>query len=122
MRNESGKITLGFVIFIALCAIGLDAAFQIVPIYMNYLNFKSEINSRAMEPQQSDGGDKIRNVLINKAEEFNIPLDPEKLKIEFGDHSTHITVSWTAEAKFLGGHFSRKLPFTVDADKPNFRS
>jgi hypothetical protein len=122
MRNESGKITLAFVIFIALSAVALDAAFQIVPIYMNYLNFKSEIESRAMEPQHADGGEKIRTVLINKAEEFKIPLDPENLKIEFADHATHITASWTAEAKLLGGHFPRKLLFTVDANKPNFRS
>lgn len=122
MRNESGKVTLGFVIFVTLFAIGMDAAFQLVPIYMNYLNFKSEINSRAMEPQLGDGGDKIRNALINKAVEFNIPLDPEKLKIEFGDHSTHIIASWTAEAELFAGHYSRKIPFTVDAEKPNFRS
>ncbi len=124
MRNESGKITLGFVIFVALSAIALDAAFQIVPIYMSYLNFKSEIESRAMEPQQGtgEGGNKIRTVLINKAEEFNIPLDPEQLKIEFGDHTTHITASWTAEAKLLGGYFPRKLSFTVDANKQNFKS
>ena len=122
MRNESGKITLGFVFFVALFAIALDAAFQIVPLYMNYLNFKSEIESRAMEPQHADGGDKIRAVLIDKAVEFNIPLDPEQLKIEFGEHTTHITASWIVEAKFLGGHFPRRIPFTVDASKPNFRS
>ena len=122
MRNEYGKITLGFVFFIALFAIGMDAAVQFFPIYMSYLNFKSEIESRAMEPQQTDGVDKIRAVLINKATEFNIPLDPEQLKIEFGDHTTHIKASWTAEAKLLGGHFPRKLSFTVDTNKPNFRS
>ncbi|MBI1823956.1 MAG: hypothetical protein HY200_08530 [Nitrospirae bacterium] len=123
MNNQSGKITLGFLLFLGLVAVGLDASFQIVPIYMNYLNFKSEIESRAMEPQAtSDSGDRIRSVLIKKAVEFQIPLDPDELKIEYGDHSTHIIASWKSEAKFLGGHFSKIWPFTVDVNKGNYRS
>jgi hypothetical protein len=123
MRHESGKITLGFLIFLALIGVGLDASIQIVPIYMNYLNFKNEIESRAMEPQgANENSDRIRNALMKKGVEYQIAIEPDDLKIEFGDHSTHITASWNAEAKFLGGRFTKKWQFTVDANKPNNRS
>ena len=56
---------------------------------MNYLNFKNEVESRAMETQQSsvDTGEKIRGVLMKKAAEYNIPLADERLLIDFDNHS-----------------------------------
>ena len=124
MSSQSGKVTFGFILFILCFAAALDASFQLVPIYMSYLDFKNEIESRAMEPQQPnpETDERIRKVLMNKALEFNIPLDPEKLKIEFGDHTTHITASWSSNARFLGGHYTRRIPFVVDANKANYRS
>ncbi|MFI5304103.1 MAG: hypothetical protein ACHQYP_04835 [Nitrospiria bacterium] len=124
MRNQIGKITVGLTLFLVSIALALHASFQIVPIYMDYLNFKSEIQSRAREPQQDseEYRNKIRTALTNKAVELNIPLDPESLKIEFGDHITHIIASWSVEAKFIDGRFSKKLPFSVDVTEPNYRS
>ena len=121
MRDESGKITLGFVIFAALCAIALDAAFQMVPIYMNYLNFKNEVESRAMETRIRTT-EVFRADLIKKAAEYSIFLDDEHLLVDFENHSTHIKASWSVEANFLGGYYKKTLSFTSETTRPNLRS
>ncbi len=122
--KQSGKITIGFLVFAALFGIALDAAFQIIPIYMNYLNFKNEVESRAMETQQSsvDNGEKIRGELMKKASEYHIPLADESLLIDFDNHSTHIKASWSVEVKFLGGYYKRPVSFVAETTKVNLRS
>jgi hypothetical protein len=125
MRNESGKITTGFLLFIILFAAALDASFQLFPIYMRYLEFKNVVDSRAMEfsqPGAANSEEKIREALMKKAVELDIPLDREHLLIDFENNSTHIKASWSIEATFLAGYYKRKIPFFTEITKPNARS
>ncbi len=124
MRNESGKITTGFLLFVILFAAALDASFQLVPIYIHYLDFKNVVDSRATEfsqPGALDSEEKIRETLMRKAVDLNIPLDREHLLIDFENNSTHIKASWSIEATFLAGYYKRTIPFIAEIIKPNAR-
>lgn len=81
-HGERGEGRLGLLIAVAVVAIGIFLAVKIIPVRIAAYEFRDYIEEecRFAAVRKSDG--EVRERIIQKAEDLEIPLDPKKLKMK----------------------------------------
>jgi len=81
-HGERGEGRLGLLIAVAVVAIGIFLAVKIIPVRIAAYEFRDYIEEecRFAAVRKSDG--EVRERIIQKAEDLEIPLDPKKLQMK----------------------------------------
>jgi len=111
--GEEGKGTVGCIISIILVAIVIFLAVKLAPVYFNYYEFKGALQqtvSRAGAKSTVD--DAIIQELIKTAENSNIALKKENIKIRRFSGQLVIEVEYSVPVSFL--IMNRDLNFKLE--------
>jgi len=101
-----GTIKLVLGIFVIVAGIYLGA--QLVPVYYSNYQFRDEVKTEAtLETYTAKPEDTIRDAIFKKAQEHDIPLTKDQIKVQ--RHGTQGTGSLTISA-----------PYTVHLDLPGY--
>jgi hypothetical protein len=81
-HGERGEGRIGLLIAVAIVAIGIFLGVKVIPVRIAAYEFRDYIEEecRFAAVRKSDG--EVRERIIQKAEDLEIPLDPKKLKMK----------------------------------------
>lgn len=86
-------------LLITLCLVGaaLYAIWQILPVYLSKYQFEEAIDdtARTMTVQNNKTESEIRDKLVQQAQELEIPIRPEDIKIERVGANVMISADYT---------------------------
>lgn len=104
VRKQSGMTPTGTFIIIILVGFGAYLALKIVPLYLEYFNVVSSINSLKDDPDLNAKSEGQIRVLIRKRFEINDVkrVKAEDVKIVKSGGRVIITVAYDADASILG--------------------
>jgi hypothetical protein len=112
---SAGRLRIGTILFLAaLCAAGY-IGYQLLPIWIRFYEFQAYLDERAHTAQLSNP-ERIREALLNHADEVGIPLDDEGIEIDGQPNHITIAVYWEEEVPLLG-LYPITLPFAAEASR-----
>ncbi|HUQ50189.1 MAG TPA: hypothetical protein VM056_05690 [Terriglobales bacterium] len=111
------KGLLGFAVVVVV----LVSAWVILPPYFSNYQFKDDVIQEARfanvsNPPKSD--EDIRNNLMKKVREYDMPIKPEQIQINRSGSNIMISVPYTVVVKFPTGH-TYTLKFNPATEKEN---
>lgn len=86
-----GKIT--FLVFSAIFGAIAYAAYQIIPFYYYYFDLKSQFK-QVIKVASVDTDEEIRRKLMTFIKLYQIPVEPEDLRIERSDNTMKISLKY----------------------------
>lgn len=103
-RKQSGMTPTGTFIIIILVGFGAYLALKIVPLYLEYFNVVSSINSLKDDPDLTAKSESQIRVLVRKRFEINDVkrVKAEDVKIVKSGGRVIINVEYDAEASIIG--------------------
>jgi hypothetical protein len=111
----AGRLRIGTILLLALlCAAGYTG-YQLLPIWIRSYEFQAYLDERAHTAQLSNA-DRIREALLDHADEVGIPLDDEDVEIDLQKNRITISVYWEEEVALLG-LYRITLPFEAEASR-----
>lgn len=84
-RSDSGKGTVKAILSIAFVFAVIYCGFKIIPVYVNSYELQDYI--RQQNPfwvTQRTPADAIRNHILAKAKDLDLPVEPDQVKVEVG--------------------------------------
>lgn len=109
-RSDSGRATLKTLLSIVFLVVVVYAGFKIIPVYVN--SYELEDYIRQQNPfwlTQRAPADAIRNNILAKAKDLDLPVEPDQVKVEVGGGVTvqlDYTVPVDLKVYTLQLHFS----------------
>ena len=103
-RKQSGMTPTGTFIIIVLVGFGAYLALKIVPLYLEYFNVVSSINSLKDDPDLTAKSEGQIRVLIRKRFEINDVkrVKPDDVKIVKSGGRVIINIAYDAQTSILG--------------------
>jgi len=95
-RSESGGSTIKTIITLAFLVAVVYCGFKIIPVYVNSYELQDYI--RQQNPfwvTQRASAEAIRNNILAKAQDLNLPLKPDDVKVEVGGGRTSVQLDYT---------------------------
>lgn len=86
-----GKIT--FLVFATLCSAVAYSAYQIIPFYYYYFDLKNQFK-QMIKVASVDTDEEIRRKLMTFIKQYQIPVEPEDLRIERSDNTMKISLKY----------------------------
>jgi len=116
-RNERGEGQLGCIVGLILLAGTLFVAYKIIPVKVAAADLRREVIDEARSAgRHSDA--RIRSSIMLKAEELQIPLNEDDLKINRRNNSIRIDAEYTQPIDLLGYIYESK--YHLSAENPIF--
>jgi len=102
LRRERGDVPVGCLVGLVVLAVALLIGIKATPVMIHVGELDKEINSLADRAGRRDYKDKriIRDIL-KKAEEVNLPVTKESIKIERGRTHFKIWVTYQKDIDFV---------------------
>ena len=116
-RRERGEGQLGCVIGLILLAAAIFVAYKIIPVKVAAADFRREVIDEARSAGRHNDA-RIRASIMNKAEELELPVKQENLKVVRRNNSIKIEVEYTVPIDLLGYIYENK--FHHVAENPIF--
>jgi len=100
--NAAGVSKLKVLIVLALVVIGFNEGFKVLDVYLDYERMKDTMNTKASVAQVLLDVE-IRNDLVARAKELDLPLSAEDFIIDRDQqrHTMTIKTAWDEEVHFL---------------------
>jgi hypothetical protein len=117
--GETGEGRLGTIIWLAIVAGVVYAAWQLIPVYFNNYNFADKVTELARAPKYSHPDDRIESELIKAAQENHLEnyIGPRTCKISTMEVRRTIVCEYDRTVEVLPG-FKQKIKFKPEADQP----
>ncbi len=95
MRSERGSGRLGVFIWLILVAIGIFIAARTIPVRLHVLEFHDYVDeqTRYAAASRNFTEQELRQNILNKARELDVPIDPKKLKYDKKKNEIIVRVS-----------------------------
>jgi hypothetical protein len=113
-HSNSGKATFKTIVTLAFLGCVVYASFKIIPVYVN--SYELEDFIRQQTPfwlTQRAPVDAIRNKVLEKARELELPLTAEQVNIEASSASVTVSLDYTVPVDLKV--YTLKLHFTPSA-------
>ena len=112
LRNHKGIGVIQIWIWLLLITLVIYLGFKILPMYIDFERMKDEMSIRASLAQVLKDED-IRNALVAKAKELDLPLEGEDFIIVRDDehHMMSIKTKWDVEVHFPFDIYVRTFHF-----------
>ncbi len=117
-----GRIRFGLILGLAVLAVGLYAGVQFAAQYWAYWNLKEEAERQTLDLAVRDNPsqyESARRVLVSRAQEFDVTLDPQEISIT--SVSGQITISFSFDRTIEVPGYSHPLTFNVTASSRRIR-
>lgn len=115
--GSRGEGRLGCILWLAALGIGIFIAVKAVPVKLTDVEFADFIEEQAQFSGRSSG-DTIRNRILKRAQDLEIPLKKENLKVEKTPQRVRIRCNYTVTLDF--GVYQYVWEFEHDLDRPVF--
>ena len=116
-RSERGEGQMGCLFGLILMAIGIFIAWKLVPIKVRAAELRQEVLDQSKAGgMRSD--DRIMAAILRKAEEDNLPVTADNVKIKRTNNTITVDVDYFVPVDFPGYKFNWE--FTVHAENPMF--
>lgn len=90
------------------------ALYRVGPVYLRYQEFKDAVGDTALFSADKSE-DAIRDRVVEQAQHYGVPLDPDDITLhKVGDH-TSITVTYVELLRLLPG-YSRPWQFNIETE------
>ncbi len=97
-RNQRGEGKLGFIIALAVLIGGIYAGAQVIPVRITGYDFKDHIREEVRRAAAHGKMGKIRESILEKADELRIPIDKKKgLEIKKTKSELIVTAEYRVE-------------------------
>jgi len=101
IRRQKGQINAGCFVALIIVAIVAVVGVKTIPVVVNVGDLQKEIELLAERASLSTyTNKKIHNRIFQKANELDIPLSPENIKIKRSSKYIHIVVSYDIDIKY----------------------
>lgn len=115
-RSDSGKSTVKAILSIAFIVAVVYSGFKIVPVYVNSYELQDYIQQQnPFWVAQRTPADAIRNHILAKARDLDLPVDPENVKVEIGG-GVRVSVDYNVPIDLKV--YTLKLHFTPSGQNP----
>jgi len=114
-RSDSGRATLKSILWLVFIVAVIYSGIKIIPVYVN--SYELEDYIRQQNPYwvtQRASADAIRNNILAKARDMDMPLSPEDVKVEIGGGRTTVNLDYTVPIDLKV--YTLKLHFTPSAE------
>ena len=114
-RSDSGRVTIKAIVTLLFLVAVVYAGFKIVPVYVDSFELQDFI--RQQNPfwvTQRAPADGIRNAIVAKARELELPVSPEQVKVEVGGGRVAVAVDYTVPIDLIV--YTLNLHFTPAAE------
>lgn len=95
-RSDSGKTTVKTVVTLAFLATVVYVSFKVIPVYVN--SYELEDFIRSQNPfwlTQHAPAEAIRDQVLNKARELELPVGRDQVNVQFGGGSVTVSADYT---------------------------
>ena len=108
MNRESGFTSFKAILAIAILAVLVFLAIKLVPPYINNYQFSDDIESiaRIATYAQGKSEDDIRQDVLNKAKELELPVRPEDVAVSKSTYGVNINVKYSVRVEVPGHVFN----------------
>jgi hypothetical protein len=116
--RASGRIRFGLILGLAVVALGIYTGVQLAYHYWAYWHLREEAERQSLElvvrdtPMQNETS---RQMLVNKAQEFDVTLDPKEIAITSLPGQVTIAFSFERTLEFPGYTFPINFHVTVSS-------
>lgn len=102
MRAQSrGAGRISTILFIAILALGFYVAYKFIPVRVRSYAFSDYIAQQVRLPEMQQKPAKLRRLIIEKAQDLRLPLDPGRLAIRERNRNIAVSVSYTVPVECL---------------------
>ena len=112
-----GEGRLGCILWVAALAIAVFIAAKAVPVKLTDVEFADFIEEQAQFSARATG-ETIRNRVLKRAKELEIPLDKKNLQVSKSPKRVRIQATYTVRLDF--GFYEYDWVFNHDLDRPVF--
>jgi cell division protein FtsL len=100
-RSQRGQINAGCFVALIIVAIVVVVAVKTVPVMIDVGDLQKEIETLAERASLSTyTNKKIHDKIWQKAQELDLPVAPEDIKVKRSSKYIHITVTYTVRIKY----------------------
>jgi cell division protein FtsL len=118
MRRQRGEGQLGCIFgLIVLVAAGY-IAYKMIPVKVKAADLRQEITDVARSAATYKNTDLIAKRILEKADELDLPLEPDGLQVERKSDRIYIEANYTVPVEFPG--YTYQWNFKHVADNPVF--
>ena len=117
MRGQRGEGQFGCVVGIVLLLIGLFFAYKLIPVKVRAAELRQEVVDQAKSAGMREDN-RIIAAIVKKAEENNLPVTSEDIKIRRTANAISIDVDYAVPIDFPGKTFNWQ--FHAHAENPLF--
>jgi hypothetical protein len=110
IRSSAGRLKLGTLLLLILLVGAVYAGFQILPVWLDYYNFKDTMDQRVQMAEIASDAD-IRNGLLHKAQELGLPITDMDIRIQRTSSEVTLSTEWTVKIA-LWGFFDWEMAFS----------
>lgn len=111
--RQSGQGKLGCIVWVLLFVIGAMAASKMIPIRMKVGQLTDFAAGQAERAGRAPA-DTIRNRLFKKAQELDLPVAKEQIRVEKRGDKIRIAMSFTVPVEFPG--YTYQWEFDIDRE------
>ena len=114
-RSDSGKATLKAVLALLFLGAVVYAGFKIIPVYVDSFELQDYI--RQQNPfwvTQRASAEGIRNTIVAKARELDLPVSPNQVKVDAGGGRVTVALDYTVSVDLKV--YTLELRFTPSAE------
>ena len=114
-RSDSGRVTVKAILWLVFIVAVIYSGIKIIPVYVN--SYELEDYIRQQNPYwvtQRASADAIRNNILAKARDMDLPLSPEDVKVEIGGGRTTVNLDYTVPIDLKV--YTLNLHFTPSAE------
>lgn len=115
--SERGEGQMGCLFGLALMAIAIFIAWKMVPIKVRAAELRQEVIDQAKAGGMR-GDDKIMAAILRKAQDDNLPVTEDNVKIRRTANTITVDVSYVVPVDFPG--YTYQWGFDVHAENPMF--
>jgi hypothetical protein len=116
-RRERGEGQLGCLVGLIVLAIAIFVAWKMIPVKVRAAELRATVVDEAKSAGTHNDG-KIRDIILNKALEKQLPVTEENIKIKRGGGNISVDVEYVVPIEFPG--FTYKWHQHHHAENPIF--
>ncbi len=118
LLNEKGASKFKVYIFFIFLFLAIHVGIKVVPMYMDFERMKDEMSMKAGLAQFLKDED-IRDDLVRKAKDLDLPLTAESFVLKRDDERRRMKIGtqWDVEVNFLWGTYIRTFHFEPAVDE-----
>jgi hypothetical protein len=113
--SDSGRATFKTILALLFLAAVVYAGVKIIPVYINSFELQDFI--RQQNPfwvTQRAPAEGIRNTIVAKAKELNLPVSPEQVKVDVGGGKVAVSLDYTVPVNLIV--YTWEFRFTPSAE------